>query len=118
MAMDGIGSTDGTGELGAEYRLFILILTGGVSVPFRDLRNAGVDIRMLAGKTGGRWGGLGVSRPCRFLEEDLGVSSRLPVHRFVDSWPLDPFFAGGLSVCPSEPRLLRLLGGFVVRLLE
>lgn len=85
MAMDGIGSIEGTGELGAEYRLSILILTGGVSVPFRDLRNAGVDIRMLVDRTGGRWGGFGDSKPCRFLVDDFGVKSRLPDHRFVDS---------------------------------
>lgn len=53
MAIDGIGPSAGTGELGAEYRLFILILTGGVSVPRLDFRKAGVDMRMLAGNAAG-----------------------------------------------------------------
>jgi hypothetical protein len=77
ISIDWMGSS-GTGELGAEYRLFILILVGTAPelVSFLDRRKAGVDIRILAGNTGGLIG-LGESVNLMFLTDDLGVGSRL-----------------------------------------
>jgi hypothetical protein len=109
--MEGIGSSKGTGELGAEYRLFMLILTGGVSVPFlEDFKNDGVDIRRFVGRAVGRCNDFGDSTTFRFLDEFFGVYSRLADHRLLDSAPLEPFLTGGLSPVPSESGLFRLLG--------
>lgn len=67
--IDWIGSS-GTGELGAEYRLFILILVGIVEVSFLERRKAGVDMRILAGKAVGLMG-LGESVNLIFLTDAL-----------------------------------------------
>ena len=75
ISIDGIGSS-GTGELGAEYRLFILILTGFALDSLRDLRNAGVVMRIFAGSADGRIG-FGESVLFIFLIDEPGVGSWL-----------------------------------------
>lgn len=93
--MDGTGSTSGTGELGAEYRLFMSILIGGVPDPsLLGRKNAGVDMRMLAGSANGGLSGLGDSVRRISCRDALGVGSRLSDHRLLTSCPLDPLFTG------------------------
>ena len=94
--IDWIGSC-GTGELGAEYRLFILILVGIVEVSFLERRKAGVDIRILAGNVGGLIG-LGESVNLMFLTDELGVGSSLSC-----------FFLIELSVLFPEDLLIGFL---------
>jgi hypothetical protein len=94
ISIDCIGSS-GTGELGAEYRLFILILVGiAPDVSFLERRKAGVDIRILAGNTGGLIG-LGESVNLIFLTEDLDGGSS--------------FFLVELSVLLPEDLLIGFL---------
>jgi len=98
ISIDWIGSS-GTGELGAEYRLFILIRVGTVPelVSFLERRKAGVDIRILAGNVGGLIG-LGESVNLMFLTDDLGVGSSLSC-----------FFLIELSVLFPEDLLIGFL---------
>jgi hypothetical protein len=89
--IEGIGSS-GTGELGAEYRLFILILAGGVPVSFRDRKKAGVDMRIFGGRARGGRIGLGDSDILIFFTDDLGVGSLavLGLFFFFSSLPSPP----------------------------
>lgn len=98
ISIDWMGSS-GTGELGAEYRLFILIRVGTAPEldSFLERRKAGVDIRILAGNVGGLIG-LGESVNLMFLTDELGVGSSLSC-----------FFLIELSVLFPEDLLIGFL---------
>jgi len=91
--------SSGTGELGAEYRLFILIRVGTAPEldSFLERRKAGVDIRILAGNVGGLIG-LGEPVNLMFLTDELGVGSSLSC-----------FFLIELSVLFPEDLLIGFL---------